>query len=583
MSLSAGVRQRTGVAVVVPLVVVLIFAAALWIIYQNEQSYRQEQARAGQVQAEILAASVVAALDFADRSAAQEAVDALQVSPQLRAVGIYDAHGRRFAGYHRTGARLPDLLGDAVPPDASLIQATAPVTRGGATIGSVYLANAVDPLSRRLSRYAMIALLVVMTSLVLAVLGHSQAELRGVNRRLESQAQTLAEANSELQFQMEERSRTEEQLRQAQKMQALGQLTGGIAHDFNNLMTVIQGSADLLLRPNLTEERRLRFVKAIIEGAERAALLTGQLLAFARRQPLRPELLDINKRIETMIVMLQPTLGPDITLTLELEEELPCVEVDPGQFEAALLNLVVNARDAMPEGGTLTIATRSVEDGDVGEHDRAVAISVKDSGIGISPEVRDRVFEPFYTTKTVGKGTGLGLSQVYGFAAQSGGGARIESEVGKGTTLTILLPASTRRLPLATGEARVARKRRAGRILLVEDNEEVGNFAETMLFELGHEVVRARSGPEALGLADKGASFDVVFTDVVMPGMTGIELAGELKQRRPRLPIILTTGYSDKIVAAGSQGFPVVTKPYRLETLASTLDEALGARRVSAG
>jgi signal transduction histidine kinase/CheY-like chemotaxis protein len=567
----ASFLMRRGLGIVVPLAVLLLLLAGLWIIYQGEQSYRQEQQRAAHVHAEILAASTTAALDFGDKTAAQESVDALRASPQVQAAGVYDAWGARFAGYSRTQG-LPPRLSD-VSPKADVVEATVPVIRSGNRIGTIYLAGAIDPLSRRLTRYAMIALLVVMTSLALAVLGYGQMALGRVNR-------TLAEANRELQFQMEERGRTEEQLREAQKMQALGQLTGGIAHDFNNLLAVIQGSADILQRPGLSEEKRIRFTNAIIDASSRGALLTGQLLAFARRQPLRPEVLDLNHRILTMLVMLQPTLGPNITLNTQLEQALLPVEVDPGQFEAALLNIIVNARDAMPEGGKITISTRNATDWETGGPRQGVAVTIEDTGCGIDPDQLQHVFEPFFTTKEVGRGTGLGLSQVYGFAAQSGGEARIDSEIGKGTTLTILLPASDKSLPVAsTAEGPVVAKEKAGRILLVEDNEDVGNLAETLLGELGHAVVRARSGTEALRLSDGGAQYDVVFSDVVMPGMTGLELAGKLKQRRPTVPIILTTGYSDRIAAAGSQGFPIVRKPYRMEALAVAVDEALATTR----
>jgi signal transduction histidine kinase len=573
MNIAAPMLRR-GLAIVVPLAVGLLLLAGLWIIYQGEQSYRQEQQRAVQVQAEILAASVTAALDFGDPVAAREAVDALRVTPQIQAAGVYDVEGGLFAGYARAKALLPARLSEIWSARGAVVQATVPVTRSGTRIGTVYLAGAVDPLSRRLSRYAMIALLVVMTSLVLAVLGYGQAALGRVNR-------TLAEANRELQFQMEERSRAEEQLREAQKLQALGQLTGGIAHDFNNLLAVIQGSADILQRPGLSEEKRLRFTNAIIDASARGALLTGQLLAFARRQPLRPEVLDLNHRILTMLVMLQPSLGPNIILSTKLEDGLLPVEVDPGQFEAALLNIIVNARDAMPDGGEITIRTRNVTGEKAGDRNHAVAVIIEDEGNGIEPAKLAHVFEPFLTTKEVGKGTGLGLSQVYGFAAQSGGETRIDSEIGKGTVLTMLLPASDKPLPVVpqSDEPVAGAREPAGRILLVEDNEDVGNLAESLLGELGHAVVRARSGLEALRLADGGAQFDLVFSDVVMPGMTGLELAGELQQRRPELPIILTTGYSDRISAAGSRGFPVVRKPYRMENLAVAVDEALAAQR----
>jgi signal transduction histidine kinase/CheY-like chemotaxis protein len=571
-SLPSALIRRT-LSIFVPLAVVALLLAGLWIIYQGEQNYRQDQQRAVQVQAEILAASVTAALDFGDMAAAGESVDALRVTPLVQVAGVYDIWGARFAGYARTKALLPARLSQIKPSNDTTVQAIVPVMRSGTKIGTVYLTGAIDPLSRRLVRYAMIGLLAVMTSLILAVLGYGQAALSRVNR-------TLAEANRELQFQMEERSRTEEQLREAQKMQALGQLTGGIAHDFNNLLAVIQGSADILQRPGLSEEKRLRFTNAIIDASTRGAMLTGQLLAFARRQPLRPEVLDLNHRILTMLVMLQPTLGPNITLKTSLEPALWPVEVDPGQFEAALLNIIVNARDAMPDGGEIAILTSNATGEEAGEGDRAVIVTIKDSGCGIEPDKLQHVFEPFFTTKEVGKGTGLGLSQVYGFAAQSGGEARIDSVVNKGTTLSIVLPITSKSLPtVAQIASPVETMEPPGSILLVEDNEQVGNLAETLLSEMGHGVVRARSGSEALHLVDTGAQFDVVFSDVVMPGMTGLELARSLKQRFPMLPIILTTGYSDRIMAAGSQGFPVVRKPYRMETIAVAIDQALAARR----
>jgi len=569
----ASVLMRRVFAVFVPLAILLLLLAGLWVIYQGEQNYRRAQQRAAKVQSEILAASVTAALDFGDRSAAQESANALAVNPQVRNAGIYDAKGDWFAGYARTQA-LPRHFSIAASSVGNTIRTSAPVIRSGTRIGTVDLAVAIDPLARRLTRYATIGLLVGMTSLALAVLGYGQSALRRVNL-------TLAEANRELEFQMEERVRTEEQLREAQKMQALGQLTGGIAHDFNNLLAVIQGSADILLRPELPEDKRVRVTNAIIEASTRGALLTGQLLAFARRQPLKPEILDINRRILTMLEMIRPSLGPNIVLGTQLDGDLWPVNVDPGQFEAAVLNIVVNARDAMPDGGQITIRTRNVAGEEAGQHERAVVVSIQDTGCGIEPAQIRHVFEPFFTTKVVGKGTGLGLSQVYGFAAQSGGEARIKSETGKGTVVTLFLPASDKPLP-ARPEASslpLIAKEPAGRILLVEDNEAVGNLAETLLGELGHAVVRARSGPEALSLADRGAEFDIVFSDVVMPGMSGVELADKLKQRRPQLPIILTTGYSEGLITAESQNFPVVRKPYRMETLAVAVDEALAMHR----
>jgi CheY-like chemotaxis protein len=357
-------------------------------------------------------------------------------------------------------------------------------------------------------------------------------------------------------------------------MQALGQLTGGIAHDFNNLLTVIQGSADILKRPGVDEPRRIRFAEAIVQTASRAAALTSQLLAFARRQPLQPRVIDLNAHIAGMTEMLDRTLGERIRVVTDLAPGLCPIAADPTQLESALLNIAVNARDAMPDGGTLTIATRDAPD--LGGGRTGVAVAMTDTGAGIEAEMLQRVFEPFFTTKSVGKGTGLGLSQVYGFATQTGGDVQVTSEVGAGTTVTMLLPCTEdvaepkAALPAASG-----RNGRSGHILIVDDNEEVGALAETLCKELGHEVARVRSGEEALGKVRDG-SFDVVFTDVVMPGMSGLQLAERLREQAPGLAIVLTTGFSDEISGAGTGGLPVVYKPYRLETLAAVLGEALG-------
>ncbi|HZG08401.1 MAG TPA: ATP-binding protein [Allosphingosinicella sp.] len=559
----------------------LLLLAGLAIIFDNEGAHRQQKLDETRVQAEILAASASAALDFDDVPAAQEAVDALRVNPQILAAGVYDREGQLFAGYERASGWLPRPLNTEHTRGGNAVDARVPMMVGTERIGFVYLGAQREPLSRRIARYAVIAALIFMAALVVLVLGVAHTALRRAHGELEERARALSAAYAELQVQVEERAHAEEQLRQAQKMQALGQLTGGIAHDFNNLLTVIQGSADVLRRPGLAEEKRVRFAQAIVDTASRAAALTGQLLAFARRQPLKPEVIDINAKVRGMIDLLDRTLGERIQVVTELQEGLCPIESDPAQLESALLNVAVNARDAMPEGGTLTISTGIAmprEDGRT-----AIFVAIGDSGTGIPPEVLERVFEPFFTTKSVGRGTGLGLSQVYGFAAQSGGEVLLESVVDEGTTVTMVLPCSK--------DGQVAVKAQAlgqsashdvahGRILVVDDNEEVGGFAEALLAELGHAVVRARSGEEALGIAGQ-QDFDAVFTDVVMPGMTGIELADRLAVLVPALPVILTTGYSDQISRSGAGGRPVVFKPYRMDTLARALHETLAGRTPS--
>jgi signal transduction histidine kinase len=567
--------RRPNVPIAAGAMALLLLAIGLAVIFQNDSNYREQKYRETRIQAEILAASVTAALDFGDAAAAQESVDALRVNPQIDAAGVYTGQGVLFAGYERRAGALPKAA-SATAAGANIVTALVPVARGGDRIGSVYLGAMREPVWRRLSRYGFIALLIVMAVLVVLILGMSQTALRRAKREIEERAQALSDAYAELQVQVEERAYAEEQLRQAQKMQALGQLTGGIAHDFNNLLTVIQGSADILRRPGIAEAKRIRFADAIVQTAGRAAALTGQLLAFARRQPLQPEVIDVNAKIRAMTDLLDRTLGERIEIRTELADDLCAIEVDPAQLEAAILNIAVNARDAMPDGGILTLRTAEAEPLPDGR--RAICLAVADTGTGIEEEALGRVFEPFFTTKSVGKGTGLGLSQVYGFAAQTGGDVQVESVVGQGTIVTLVLPCSDGDILAERQEPEASRDHRTGRILLVDDNEEVGAFAETLLVELGHRVVRARTGAEALDLARGDNGFDAVLTDVVMPGMSGIELADALGPVLPGVPVVLTTGYSDEITNAGGAGRPVVFKPYRLETLARALDEVLAGR-----
>ncbi|HYD11776.1 MAG TPA: ATP-binding protein [Allosphingosinicella sp.] len=554
--------------------VVLLLLVGIGVIMQSEAAYRDLQEQETRVQAEILAASVTAALDFEDRVAASEAVSAIRVNRQVRSVGVYNEHGTLVAGYGRDGQAPLPTFADRLPTPENAVASEVPVTSRGERIGTVVLVTDPEPVSRRLTRYLVIGLLIVMAALVVGVTGVAQGALRRANRTLEERADALADANAELKVQVSERGKAEEQLRQAHKMQALGQLTGGIAHDFNNLLTVIQGSADMLRRPGVSEEKRIRFAEAVVQASGKAAALTGQLLAFARRQPLRPEMIDANALIRDMTDLLDRTLGERIEVVTTLAPGACTVEADRAQLESALLNIAVNARDAMPEGGRLEIRTSPVTDAEKGE---MIALSVSDSGAGMDEDTLDRAFEPFFTTKMTGKGTGLGLSQVYGFASQSGGDVRIESAVGRGTIVTLLLPRrGALPEPPRTTERAALKRGRTGRILLVEDNDEVGAFAAHLLGELGHDVVRAQSGEEALerALADR---FDLVFTDVVMPGMSGLDLAGRLAEQRPRLPVILTTGYSDEIARSGAGGRPVILKPYTPEALAAAVEQALAS------
>jgi signal transduction histidine kinase/CheY-like chemotaxis protein len=372
----------------------------------------------------------------------------------------------------------------------------------------------------------------------------------------------------------------EETLRQAQKLEAVGQLTGGVAHDFNNLLTIIRSAADLLRRGDLPEERRQRYVEAISDTASRAAKLTGQLLAFARRQPLKPEVFAVDERLRAVTDLIRPLVGARIAIETLIECNGCAVEADPSQFETALVNLAVNARDAMNGEGRLTLRTWLASEvpptrGHGGTKGEFVAISLSDTGSGIKPELMGRIFDPFFTTKEIGKGTGLGLSQVYGFAKQSGGELHVESGIDRGSTFTLYLPktAAEPTAEEATPAARIGNPEVGYRnVLLVEDNLTVGEFARQVLEDLGYTATWALNAQDALGLLEQDPSrFDTVFSDVVMPGMNGVDLAHEIRRRWPSLRVILTSGYSHVLAKGGAPGFHLLNKPYSAEGLSKAL------------
>jgi PAS domain S-box-containing protein len=384
-----------------------------------------------------------------------------------------------------------------------------------------------------------------------------------------------------------ERLRNEEALRQAHKMEAVGQLTGGVAHDFNNLLTIIRSSIDLLARPGLSEARRARYVQAISDTVDRATKVTGQLLAFARRHPLDPEVFDVKERISDVAELVRGLVGPGIQIETRAPQ-LPCaVEADIAQFETALVNLAVNARDAMAGAGRLTIEVDRVSHlPPVRRHPGAsgdfVAVTVRDTGSGIAAEHLQSIFEPFFTTKDVGKGTGLGLSQVYGFAKQSGGEIDVESRLGGGAAFTLYLPRTAKAPP---AEAEPDEPRAAGgsahgaRVLVVEDNLEVGAFSTGMLHDLGYRTTWVTNAQEALQrLHEETRAFDVVFSDVVMPGVSGIDLAQSIRRHYPGLPVVLTSGYSHVLAEEGRHGFALLAKPYSAESLARTLSGAIAVQ-----
>jgi two-component system NtrC family sensor kinase len=381
------------------------------------------------------------------------------------------------------------------------------------------------------------------------------------------------------------RELAETALRQAQRMEAIGQLTGGVAHDFNNLLTIVSGGVQRLMRRKRDPDDA-RYLQMIESAAKRGENLTRQLLAFSRRQALAPQVIDLAQRIPAFRDLLNPSLRGDIELVIEVPRT-PCpVKIDPAEFELAILNVAVNARDAMPGGGRLSIRVRSLDLAH-GPEDLSgpfAEIAITDTGRGIPPEVLPRVFDPFFTTKEVGKGTGLGLSQVYGFARQAGGAVSVASTPGRGTTVLLYLPISAE-APRAQPPERTSHlaEHAGGTVLVVEDNAEVAAVCRSYLDQLGFASKHAAGAQEALAVLSGEAPVELVFSDILMPGeMNGVELAREARRLRPGIPVVLTTGYSTSADAALRDGFLVLRKPYDLEALRKMLAAAFGGTEAAA-
>jgi len=383
------------------------------------------------------------------------------------------------------------------------------------------------------------------------------------------------------------RVKIEEELRQAQKMEAIGQLTGGVAHDFNNLLTVISGNLEMLERRLKTADER-EILKEAQEATQLGAELAKRLLAFGRRQSLVPKAVNLNTLVQGMADLLRRSLGETITIQTKLAPGLPTIMADPGQVENTLLNLAVNARDAMPTGGQLFVETGCSDlDADYAAAYAGVtpgtyvSLSVTDTGTGMTPEVRERAFEPFYTTKGPGAGSGLGLSMIYGFVKQSGGHVQLYSEVGHGTTVRVYLPARDegRKTDERVADMSVTRPTSSETILVVEDDPRVRRVSVRRLKELGYDVIEADSGPAALKIAESGARFDILFTDIVMAGgMTGVDLARNLRRERPDLKVLFTSGYAEPAILKGgllTEGAGWLGKPYSIGDLDVKLRELL--------
>ena len=409
--------------------------------------------------------------------------------------------------------------------------------------------------------------------------------LRDVNGRFLGAFQFVYDVTDRLREQAR-LAEAEQHLRQTQKFDAIGQLSGGIAHDFNNLLMVISGGLSLLARSKDSQQQQ-RIIERMRQAAERGSSLSRQLLTFARRQSLHAEPVDLRQQIGGMREILDRTLRGDVIVEADLSQELWPVMVDPTEFELVILNLCVNARDAMPKGGIITIAAKNIPGlNDLGLSGDFVCLTVTDTGVGMQPDVLARVFEPFFTTKETGKGTGLGLAQVYGFAQQSGGAVQMSSNPAHGTTASLFLPRSAsapaRRISSSDSLESLAGPRPAvGSILLVEDSDEVAALVAEMLSELGYSATRVASAQAALGALADDREIDLVLSDVMMPGsINGLDLARELRRRRPNLPVILTTGYAGPALqSAYDDGIDVLAKPYELAALDAALSSARSKRR----
>ncbi len=458
------------------------------------------------------------------------------------------------------------------------------VSRSGGVLGGLFFGHSAVGVFNDRSERGLVAL-ASEAAISMDNVDLSRAALKEIEDRRRAE-EALRQFNATLEQQIAERTQqlrlNEEALRQSQKMEVVGQLTGGVAHDFNNLLQIIMGNLDIVRRSGVTESPRVkRAVETALSGARRAASLTQRLLAFSRRQPLNPKPIDVNALLSGMADLLHRTLGEATEVLTVRGTDLWRIEVDPVELESAILNLALNARDAMPQGGQLTIETANTD------IDRAysaldaevvpgpyVIISVSDTGVGMTPEDISRAFEPFFTTKPVGEGTGLGLSQVYGFVKQSGGHVKIYSELGQGTSVRIYLPRLTEALHAETPEDEKLAPEAASAetVLVVEDDDDVRAYSVEILRELGYRVIEAHDGPSALSLLERQSKVDLLFTDVVLPGgMTGAQVAAQARGMIPDLKVLFTTGYArNAIVHHGrlDTGVHLITKPFSMSDLA---------------
>lgn len=563
----------------------VLVAASIAIGVVNENAYWQRRGDSLAAQSGVLAGEVAPALVFQDPAAAREAIAALAADRQIEAAGVYDSRGRLVARYGRDAAAV--AAPDRAPApgrgrDRGKSTVAGLVLHEGRPVGSVFLRTEAEPLAVLIGRHAGIVLLLLTAMAVLAILQSVQLALTRAVQESEARAASLRRVNLEMADQIRRREAAEEALRQAQKMETLGQLTGGIAHDFNNLLQSVQGSLDLIGRRPDDPARVSRLAAAGLEATERGARLTAQLLAFSRAQKLEMRALDLAAVAAHLREILPSALGPATHVVFDIEDAPMPVVADVTQLEVAVLNLCINARDAMPAGGEVTIRARRArldDDPELPPGDYLL-LSVSDTGTGMPPEVSARAFEPFFTTKSVGKGTGLGLAQVYGIAKQAAGTARIDSQPGEGATVTIYLPrieteVAAREERSADGAAPVVPD---ARILVIDDDAGVRAYILEALEGFGYAPVSAGDGATGLAVLSQ-EPIDLLIVDYAMPVMTGAEVARSALELRPSLPILFVSGYAETeaLEKAVARPIQLLRKPFDSRTLGRAVHAALTA------
>jgi signal transduction histidine kinase len=550
------------------LITLTLLASSIGLGIYNASLRQQEKIQRAIVQAKILANTMTGPMAFDDLAAVEEYLDALKADPDVDVAGIYSNDQQLVAGFSRPGHALPTKNVVGAPKLLNRnVAATARVAQGSTVLGSVYVEIAITPLLQRILRYLGIAMVIIMACMLVIMLAITNAR--------------LAEAYRRLQEETKERASAEEALRHAKKMESLGALTGGIAHDFNNLLMAASSALELMERSK-DPAKIAQLKQGLRQTIERGAALTKQLLACARRTPLKPQVIDLVKHLQSMHTLLERSLRENISVEFHSDMALGYVELDPAQLELAILNIAINARDAMPNGGKIEVSLQNMPK-QLPQDAEMVQLTISDNGTGIPPDVLPKVFEPFFTTKSMGRGTGMGLSQVYGFVHASGGQVTITSTQGRGTSVVILLPRSYKSLSVTatptTLPTRAKTTKAVLRILIVEDDLSIAELLAKMLSELGHHSAHVTTADAALAfLRSNRVPMDLVLSDMVIPGMTdGLALALIITKEWPKLKIVLTTGSSGAAAAAAQHGFPVLLKPYLLQALDTELTNAMAS------